>query len=115
MYKAEIRIIDDLHSIPIHLQFRKHLRLLPDDAVTLLPIGNIVIMQKETNQKPNASQQASPQNIIMSKVKKGRVFFPQTLRDALGWKPKDRLSVYCTDNTTLIICSVLPYKDITPQ
>jgi len=93
MHDFGVKTIDEFGKMVLHLELRTKLRLSAGTEVTLFPVRNIVVLQK-------ANEQAKFTTMV---DELGRVTMPKELMEQMGWKQKNKISIYYVDEHMLIL------------
>ena len=95
MERFSSRTLDELGRLVLHSELRQMLGLDTGDKVSLTLVGTIVILQcTEGDIEPGyAVSQVSDLGVID---------LPREYRETLGWKEKDKIALYHTDNVVIL-------------
>jgi len=95
MERYSSRGIDELGRIVLHSELRNRLGLETGDKVSLLSVDNIVILQR-------AKDNPGPDYAVSQVSELGMIELPAELRQKQGWKERDRIALYNTDNLIIL-------------
>lgn len=95
MERYSSRTIDELGRLVLHSDLRKRLALETGNNLSLKPVDTIVILQRAEND-------AESDYALCPVDELGRLVLPIELRQKLGWKEKDKLALYHTDNIIIL-------------
>ena len=95
MERYSSRTIDEMGRLSLHSEIRKVLGLETGDKISLKLIGTIVILRR--------AESDSEKDCVVCQVSDiGMINLPVEIRQALGWKEKDKIAVYCVDNIVIL-------------
>ena len=95
MERYSSRTIDDLARIVLPSEVRKNLGLQPGDNLSLAHVDTIVILHRNADASAPACAVCQVNDL-------GMIELPGEIRSKLGWKVKDRVALYHTDNVIIL-------------
>ena len=93
LYKS--RTLDELGRISIPSDLRKELSLNPGDKISLTTISTITVLEK-------VEGATEADGTICEVSELGVITLPAELRQQRGWKEKDKVALYHTDNLMIL-------------
>jgi len=87
--------IDELDRLLLHRELRQMLCLKAGDKVALKIISKIVTLQREADAKDFDS-------VICQVDELGRITIPTKVKEVLGWKERDAIALYRTDDLLIL-------------
>ena len=95
MERFSARTIDELGQMGLHGELRQKLGIGEGDSITLKPVDTLIILQKAVEGEEQDGF-TCPVNAL------GMFELPRELRQQFGWKAKDKIAVYNTDNVLIL-------------
>ena len=95
MERYNSRTIDELGRLVLHTDLRQRLGLETGGKISLKHVDTIVIMQP-------VEDDAESDAAVCKVDELGRIVLPIELRQKLGWREKDKLALYHTDNIIIL-------------
>jgi len=108
MERYSTRKIDGLGKILLHKELRKKLGLERKGEIALIPIGNIVILQKLYEEEPVVQHDYG---FVSTIDDVGAFELCIELRDIMRWKMGDDITVYYVDDTMVILKGCVKYSN----
>ncbi|MCL2576014.1 MAG: AbrB/MazE/SpoVT family DNA-binding domain-containing protein [Defluviitaleaceae bacterium] len=94
MERYSAKTIDKRNRIVLHKELRDKLQLGICADIRLMPMGNVVILQR-------ANSYEGGDVTIVDEL--GRIILPNELVEYMDWKEADRISIYYVDDSMLIL------------
>ena len=95
MERYNSRTIDENGRLVLHREIRKELGIEAGDKISLMLIDTIVILRR-------VESDAEEDCIVCQVNDLGMISLPAEVRESLGWKERDKVAVYHTDNIVIL-------------
>ena len=95
MERYNSRIVDELNRISIPSGLRKELCINTGDKFSLTVVGTITVMQKVEGDAGSACAICEINDL-------GLITLPAEVRQPMGWKERDSIALYHTDNLLIL-------------
>ena len=95
MERFSSRTLDELGRLTLHSELREMLGLGTGDKVCLTIVGTIIVLQR-------AEGEIEPRCAVSQMNDLGMIELPSEHRQTLGWKEKEKIALYHTDNMVIL-------------
>jgi AbrB family looped-hinge helix DNA binding protein len=95
MERYKTRTMDEQGRISIPCDLRKEFGVEAGGNISLTPISNIVVIHQ-------AGGDANPSRAVVKVNELGMIYLPVEIRHKMGWKEKDRIALYYTENVIIL-------------
>jgi bifunctional DNA-binding transcriptional regulator/antitoxin component of YhaV-PrlF toxin-antitoxin module len=95
MERYKTRAIDEQGRLSIPCDLRKDFGVEAGGNISLTPISNIVVMHQ-------AGGDANPSCAVVKVNELGMIYVPVEIRHKMGWKEKDPIALYYTENVMIL-------------